>query len=80
MHELLLEYGVDALAETIVEGFSRVRRCNNEGRALMSLDLQVCRIESLFFLLFFFLLFWMLMKCFTKQKSTPVPSRLKRVV
>jgi hypothetical protein len=43
MHELLLEYGVDALAETIVEGFSRVRRCNNEGRALMSLDLQVCR-------------------------------------
>ena len=43
MHELLLEYGVDTLAETIVEGFSRVRRCNNEGRALMSLDLQVCR-------------------------------------
>ncbi|KAG0616902.1 hypothetical protein M758_5G150000 [Ceratodon purpureus] len=41
MHELLLEYGVDTLAETIVEGFSRVRRCNNEGRALMSLDLQV---------------------------------------
>lgn len=41
MHEFLLEYGVDTLAETIVEGFSRVRRCNNEGRALMSLDLQV---------------------------------------
>lgn len=41
MLELLLEYGVDTLAETLVEGLSRVRRCNNEGRALMSLDLQV---------------------------------------
>lgn len=48
MHELLLEYGVDTLAETIVEGFSRVRRCNNEGRALMSLDLQVCRSDLCF--------------------------------
>lgn len=41
MLELLLEYGVDTLAETLVEGLSQVRRCNNEGRALMSLDLQV---------------------------------------
>ncbi len=41
MFELLLEYGVDTLAETLVEGLSQVRRCNNEGRALMSLDLQV---------------------------------------
>lgn len=46
MQELLLEYGVDTLAETIVEGFSRIRRCNNEGRALMSLDLQVCLLRS----------------------------------
>lgn len=46
MQELLLEYGVDTLAETIVEGFSRIRRCNNEGRALMSLDLQVCLLHS----------------------------------
>jgi hypothetical protein len=45
MQELLLEYGVDTLAETIVEGFSRIRRCNNEGRALMSLDLQVCLLH-----------------------------------
>jgi len=41
MLELLLEYGADTLAETLVEGLSQVRRCNNEGRALMSLDLQV---------------------------------------
>ncbi|EFJ30283.1 hypothetical protein SELMODRAFT_440658 [Selaginella moellendorffii] len=41
VHELLLQYGVDILAETLVEGLSRVRRCNNEGRAVMSLDLQV---------------------------------------
>lgn len=39
--EVLLEYGVDNLAETLVEGLSRVKRCTNEGRALMSLDLQV---------------------------------------
>eukprot|EP00249_Psilotum_nudum_P022392 c28500_g1_i1 orf=1413-4874(+) len=41
IHELLLEYGVDTLAETLLEGFSRVKKCTNEGRALMSLDLQV---------------------------------------
>ena len=29
------------MAEVLVEGFSRVKRCTNEGRALMSLDLQV---------------------------------------
>lgn len=40
-HELLLEYGVDTIAEVLVEGLSRVKKCNNEGRALMSLDLQV---------------------------------------
>lgn len=39
--EVLLEYGVDNLAEILVEGLSRVKRCTNEGRALMSLDLQV---------------------------------------
>ncbi|CAH9138145.1 unnamed protein product [Cuscuta epithymum] len=39
--DLLLEYGLDNVAETLVEGLSRVRRCTDEGRALMSLDLQV---------------------------------------
>ena len=29
------------MAEVLVEGLSRVKRCTNEGRALMSLDLQV---------------------------------------
>eukprot|EP00850_Spirogloea_muscicola_P020911 SM000230S07347 [mRNA] locus=s230:163380:172549:+ [translate_table: standard] len=37
----LREYGIDEIAAVMVEGFSRVRRCTNEGRALMSLDLQV---------------------------------------
>eukprot|EP01018_Ginkgo_biloba_P020518 Gb_32393 [translate_table: standard] len=41
VQELLLEYGVNTVAETLVEGLSRVKRCTNEGRALMSLDLQV---------------------------------------
>ncbi|KAM7278268.1 hypothetical protein ACFE04_005402 [Oxalis oulophora] len=41
VQELLLEYGVDIVAETLVEGLSRVKRCTDEGRALMSLDLQV---------------------------------------
>lgn len=41
VQELLLEYGVEIVAETIVEGLSRVKRCTDEGRALMSLDLQV---------------------------------------
>eukprot|EP00850_Spirogloea_muscicola_P006310 SM000030S11319 [mRNA] locus=s30:80361:89469:+ [translate_table: standard] len=37
----LREYGIEEIAAVMVEGFSRVRRCTNEGRALMSLDLQV---------------------------------------
>eukprot|EP00850_Spirogloea_muscicola_P003028 SM000012S25290 [mRNA] locus=s12:103268:112388:- [translate_table: standard] len=37
----LRENGIDEIAAVMVEGFSRVRRCTNEGRALMSLDLQV---------------------------------------
>lgn len=41
VQEQLLQYGADAIAEVLVEGFSRVKRCTNEGRALMSLDLQV---------------------------------------
>ncbi|XP_057519242.1 uncharacterized protein LOC130799945 isoform X2 [Amaranthus tricolor] len=41
VQELLLEYGVEIVAETLVEGLSRVKRCSDEGRALMSLDLQV---------------------------------------
>eukprot|EP00245_Coleochaete_scutata_P015267 TRINITY_DN6732_c0_g3_i1.p1 TRINITY_DN6732_c0_g3~~TRINITY_DN6732_c0_g3_i1.p1 ORF type:complete len:174 (-),score=39.02 TRINITY_DN6732_c0_g3_i1:314-763(-) len=41
IQDQLLEYGVDTVCEVLVEGYSRVKRCNNEGRALMSLDLQV---------------------------------------
>uniref|UniRef100_A0A803M6G5 Syndetin n=1 Tax=Chenopodium quinoa TaxID=63459 RepID=A0A803M6G5_CHEQI len=41
VQELLLEYGVEIVADTLVEGLSRVKRCTDEGRALMSLDLQV---------------------------------------
>ncbi|CAL5212204.1 unnamed protein product [Lathyrus oleraceus] len=39
--DILLDYGLEIIAETLVEGLSRVKRCNDEGRALMSLDLQV---------------------------------------
>ncbi|XP_023519396.1 syndetin-like isoform X2 [Cucurbita pepo subsp. pepo] len=41
VQDLLLEYGLDIVAETLIEGISRVKRCSDEGRALMSLDLQV---------------------------------------
>ncbi|XP_078427545.1 coiled-coil protein isoform X2 [Wolffia australiana] len=37
----LLEHGLENVAEVLVEGLSRVKRCTDEGRALMSLDLQV---------------------------------------
>ncbi|KAL5580161.1 hypothetical protein UlMin_012603 [Ulmus minor] len=39
--DLLLECGLEIVAETLIEGLSRVKRCSDEGRALMSLDLQV---------------------------------------
>lgn len=41
IQDLLLEYGLENVAETLIEGLSRVKRCTDEGRALMSLDLQV---------------------------------------
>ncbi|KAL8130099.1 hypothetical protein V2J09_019254 [Rumex salicifolius] len=41
VQNILLDYGVEVVAQTLVEGLSRVKRCTNEGRALMSLDLQV---------------------------------------
>ncbi|KAH8499551.1 hypothetical protein H0E87_018146, partial [Populus deltoides] len=41
VQDRLLEYGLEIVAETLIEGLSRVKRCGNEGRALMSLDLQV---------------------------------------
>ncbi|XP_051113258.1 uncharacterized protein LOC127239236 isoform X2 [Andrographis paniculata] len=41
VQDLLLEYGLEIVAETLVEGLSRVKKCTDEGRALMSLDLQV---------------------------------------
>lgn len=36
-----MEYGLENVAETLVEGLSRIKKCTDEGRALMSLDLQV---------------------------------------
>ncbi|KAJ4903130.1 hypothetical protein Rs2_17081 [Raphanus sativus] len=41
VQNLLLQYGVEIFAEMLVEGFSRIKRCTDEGRALMSLDIQV---------------------------------------
>ncbi|RYR42965.1 hypothetical protein Ahy_A08g039398 [Arachis hypogaea] len=41
IQDKLLDYGLEILAETLVEGLLRVKRCSDEGRALMSLDLQV---------------------------------------
>ncbi|KAK4772249.1 hypothetical protein SAY86_014024 [Trapa natans] len=41
VQDILLEHGLEIVAETLTEGFSRVKRCTDEGRALMSLDLQV---------------------------------------
>ncbi|KAB1224098.1 hypothetical protein CJ030_MR2G021730 [Morella rubra] len=41
VQDLLLGYGLEIVAETLIEGLSRVKRCTDEGRALMSLDLQV---------------------------------------
>ncbi|KAF8086419.1 hypothetical protein N665_0626s0011 [Sinapis alba] len=41
VQNLLLQYGVEIFAEMLVEGFSRIKRCTDVGRALMSLDIQV---------------------------------------
>ncbi|XP_031385734.1 syndetin [Punica granatum] len=41
VQDILLEHGLEIVAETLTEGLSRVKRCTDEGRALMSLDLQV---------------------------------------
>ncbi|CAB4313305.1 unnamed protein product [Prunus armeniaca] len=41
VQDLLLEYGLKIVSQTLIEGLSRVKRCTDEGRALMSLDLQV---------------------------------------
>ncbi|KAI3706440.1 hypothetical protein L6452_24184 [Arctium lappa] len=41
VQDKLIGYGLENLSETIVEGLSRVKRCTDEGRALMSLDFQV---------------------------------------
>ncbi|KAG9151241.1 hypothetical protein Leryth_002801 [Lithospermum erythrorhizon] len=41
IQDLLIQYGIENVAEVLVEGLSRVKRCTDEGRALMSLDLQV---------------------------------------
>ncbi|KAG2293237.1 hypothetical protein Bca52824_039906 [Brassica carinata] len=40
VQNLLLEYGIEIFAETLVEGLSRIKICTDEGRALMSLDIQ----------------------------------------
>ncbi|CAK7332113.1 unnamed protein product [Dovyalis caffra] len=41
VQDRLSEYGLEIVSETLIEGLSRVKRCSDEGRALMSLDLQV---------------------------------------
>uniref|UniRef100_A0A0D3DKM9 Syndetin C-terminal domain-containing protein n=1 Tax=Brassica oleracea var. oleracea TaxID=109376 RepID=A0A0D3DKM9_BRAOL len=41
VQNLLLEYGIEIFAETLVEGLSRIKICTDEGRALMSLDIQL---------------------------------------
>ncbi|KAI3523353.1 hypothetical protein L1887_01417 [Cichorium endivia] len=41
VQDTLIGYGLENLSETVVEGLSRVKRCTDEGRALMSLDFQV---------------------------------------
>ncbi|KAJ0970151.1 hypothetical protein J5N97_023028 [Dioscorea zingiberensis] len=41
VQNVLLEYGLENVAEILIEGLSRVKRCTDEGRVLMSLDLQV---------------------------------------
>ncbi|KAK9072639.1 hypothetical protein SSX86_009074 [Deinandra increscens subsp. villosa] len=41
VQDTLIGYGLENLSETIVEGLSRVKRCTDAGRALMSLDFQV---------------------------------------
>ncbi|KAH0892773.1 hypothetical protein HID58_055202, partial [Brassica napus] len=41
VQNLLLEYGIEIFAETLVEGLSRIKICTDEGRALMSLDIQI---------------------------------------
>lgn len=46
VQDVLLEYGLDIVAEILIEGISRIKRCSDEGRALMSLDLQVSMSHS----------------------------------
>nr|GEV57411.1 syndetin-like isoform X1 [Tanacetum cinerariifolium] len=41
VQDTLIGYGLENLSETVIEGLSRVKRCTDEGRALMSLDFQV---------------------------------------
>ncbi|KAL0677838.1 hypothetical protein Bca4012_005819 [Brassica carinata] len=46
VQNLLLEYGIEIFAETLVEGLSRIKICTDEGRALMSLDIQNVYLRS----------------------------------
>eukprot|EP00899_Mesostigma_viride_P015518 jgi/Mesvir1/23968/Mv10732-RA.3 len=41
VQSMLWRYAVSLCCEDLVEGLSRIKRCTNEGRALMALDLQV---------------------------------------
>ncbi|CAF1707810.1 unnamed protein product, partial [Brassica napus] len=50
VQNLLLEYGIEIFAETLVEGLSRIKICTDEGRALMSLDIQVHFLFVCFFI------------------------------
>ncbi|KAF6147466.1 hypothetical protein GIB67_021292 [Kingdonia uniflora] len=50
VQDLLLQYGLENVAEILIEGLSRIKKCTDEGRALMSLDHQVLENEAFFFL------------------------------
>lgn len=41
VQDVLIGYGLENISQVLVEGLSRVKRCSDEGRALMLLDLQV---------------------------------------
>ncbi|CAI5477761.1 unnamed protein product [Closterium sp. Yama58-4] len=41
VQDQLVAYGLDELCDVMLDGICRVKKCNSNGRALMSLDLQV---------------------------------------
>lgn len=45
MYKSIWQFAVKVAMYQLVEGFSRSRRCTNEGRVLMNLDLQTFRAK-----------------------------------